>query len=236
MVVKYKIDASMGDPNNNANPSVSPGHRQPDRMKRSSIAARVHVANTSVSDNSIWGVAAAVVLVLASVHGLSYVVVEYGFLGGNSEYSTLSKCLTESYTSSLPGPSDNELSMTDSAPTAGLDECQFMVYIGFVMYATVVLTGLGMEYLVWRMLLNGGWDEDTENKWKVAQFVFPILVATSVGLATTGNYLCLPIMAVSMFKMGFPETILFLYSALHEKEHGFVKRLVDFVRGMGNIV
>ena len=85
------------------------------------------------------------------------------------------------------------------------------------------------------MLLDGDWDKEEEHSWKAAQSVFPILVATSVGLATAGNYLCLPILVVSMWKLGFPETILLFYSALYE-DIGFVKRIVDFVRGVGTIV
>ena len=98
-----------------------------------------------------------------------------------------------------------------------------------------MLAGLGFEYLVWRLLLNGNWDEEIENKWKVAQFVFPLLLAISVGLAAAGNYLCLPIMVVSLWKMGFPETILFFYSALYG-EAGFIQRAVHFVTGMGTIM
>ena len=64
--------------------------------------------------------------------------------------------------------------------------------------------GLGSEFLVWRILLSGNLDEDKEKKWHVAQFVFPILVGTSIGLATQGIFLSLPLLATSMWKLGFP--------------------------------
>ena len=64
--------------------------------------------------------------------------------------------------------------------------------------------GLGAEYLVWRISLNGDWVEGIENKWRISHFLFSILVATSVELAIQGNFLCLPMIAVSMFKLGFP--------------------------------
>ena len=64
--------------------------------------------------------------------------------------------------------------------------------------------GLGAEYLVWRILLRGNLDEDKEKKWRVAQLVFPILVGTSIGLATQGIFLSLPLLAASMWKLGFP--------------------------------
>ena len=64
--------------------------------------------------------------------------------------------------------------------------------------------GLGAEYLVWRILLSGKLDEDEEKKWRVAQFVFTLLVGTSIGLATQGIFLSLPLLAASMWKLGFP--------------------------------
>ena len=56
---------------------------------------------------------------------------------------------------------------------------------------------------MWRMFLNGDWGGEKGNKWRVAQFLFPILAGTSVGLATQYNYACLPMLAASMWKLGF---------------------------------
>ena len=76
------------------------------------------------------------------------------------------------------------------------------------MYVTVVLTGLGLEYLVWCMLLTGDWDEVKKNKWKFVQFLFSLLSVTAIGLATQGNYLALPCLVITMWKCGFPSEIL----------------------------
>jgi|SaaInl74LU_5_DNA_1037368.scaffolds.fasta_scaffold04319_3 hypothetical protein len=98
------------------------------------------------------------------------------------------------------------------------------------------LEGLGLEYFVWRSVLNDVWDEGKENVWRVAQFLFPILVGTSVGLSIEGNFLCLPLLALSMWKLGFPETLMLIYSALYNKDNSFVQRLIDMIRGVGTIV
>ena len=99
--------------------------------KDSSIAERIHKANASFEEKQIWAVAVSIIIALLSVHCLSHFVVEYGFLDGTFDYSNTPK--EES--------SDNQLSMTDSAPTAKLDDSQFQLYMAFVMYGTVVLTG-----------------------------------------------------------------------------------------------
>ena len=87
-------------------------------------------ANASIEDKSLWDVAAVIGISLILVHGLSYVIVEYGIFGGNSEYE-------EPPTDS----SDSELAMTGTAPTAYLNDVEFRLYMGFVFYMTVFLTG-----------------------------------------------------------------------------------------------
>ncbi len=96
------------------------------------------------------------------------------------------------------------LDFSESVPTEFLNDIQFQVYVGFIKYVTVIFAGLGMKYLVWRMVLKGDWDEDKEHRWRAAQFVFPILGATTVGLANTGNFLALPFLVITMWKLGFP--------------------------------
>jgi len=194
--------------------------------QRSSIAVRVASANTSIEDKSLWSVAIVIIISLIAVHGSSYVISEYAIFG---EYWHYLEKMPKLW-------SDNKFGMTDSVPTAKLNDEQFQLYMSFIMYGTVMLTGLGAEYLVWRMSLTSDWDEGIENKWRMAQFLFPILVATSVGLAIQGNFLCLPMLAVSIFKLGFPETILFFYSALHEKDHCFTERIVNMIRGIGTVI
>lgn len=127
-------------------------------------------------------------------------------------------------------------SFAQTVPSENLNDYQFLVYAGFVMYVTMVSAGLGGEYLVWKIMLSGDWDEQREWYWKAAQFIFPILGATTVGLANTGNYLALPFLVITMWKLGFPETMLLFYAALYEPQHPWQERLVDFIRGMGTIV
>ena len=93
------------------------------------------MANASIADNKIMGVFVVAFLALVVAHGLSYDIVEYGFVGvgATSEYPTLP---------TYSNLSNNKLKMTDFAPTAELNEDQFHIYIGFVIYASVVLAGL----------------------------------------------------------------------------------------------
>jgi hypothetical protein len=170
---------------------------------RSTLAHRVDHANSYTEDigKRLWGIAATIALTLVSVNGLAYVVIEYGMFGGKSEYFVPT---TVADVDGVKGKTVYEFGMSGTVPTADLNDGQFQVYVGFVMYATMVLTGLGMEYLVWRMFLNDEWDKRTENVWRVAQFVFPILTATALGLANTGNFLAFPFLVVAMWKFGFP--------------------------------
>lgn len=211
-------------------PTLHPPPTTPDTLPMpslvSSIALRVHGANSSIESGHMWGVAATIGITLLVVHGLSYIIVEYGVFGGSSVYPL--------FNTPKP-PSDTELGMTDTAPTSKLNVYQFQLFMAFVMYGTVMLAGLGAEYLVWRMFLTSEWNAEIEHKWKVAQFVFPILVGTAMGLATQGNFLCLPFLAASMWKLGFPETILLIWSAMYEKDHSFVERMVDLIRGVGTV-
>lgn len=62
------------------------------------------------------------------------------------------------------------------------------------------------------------------------------MVGTAVGLATTGNYLCFPILASSLWKFGFPETIMFFYSSLYDSALAPAKRIANFINGVGMAV
>merc|ERR1712107_371061 len=75
-----------------------------------------------------------------------------------------------------------------------------------------------------------------ENKWKFAQFLFPLMATTSVGMAHTNNFLAIPLTVLSLYKFGFPETILFLYSSLYDKRLDKGMRLKDFLNGVGTLI
>ena len=60
---------------------------------------------------------------------------------------------------------------SESSPLESLNDNQFRVYIGLIMYLTMVFAGFGSEFFVWRIVLSGEWDESMEWKWKYAQFI-----------------------------------------------------------------
>jgi len=101
------------------------------RMARSSIAGRVSGANESLEVKNLWSVAAIIVFTLLAVHGISYSISEYVIFGGYEHHSETVPDLL----------SDSKFGMTDTVPTAKLDDYQFQVYMGFFMYATVMWTG-----------------------------------------------------------------------------------------------
>jgi len=101
------------------------------------------------------------------------------------------------------------------------------------MWVTIVLTGLGLESLAWKMFLQGDWDETKENYWIVAQFLFPLLVSTAIGLANSHNFLALPVTVAALWKCGFPETILYIHSGMYDKEQSLMVRGIEFVNGIG---
>lgn len=111
-----------------------------------------------------------------------------------------------------------------------------MSYVAFVMYFTMIITGFGSEYLVWRIVLAGEWDEAMEWKWKVAQFLFPMLAATTLGLAISSNYFAVPLIVAAMWKLGFPESQMLFHSAFYDKHRTWQQRTSDFIVGMGTVV
>jgi hypothetical protein len=76
--------------------------------------------------------------------------------------------------------------ITKSNPSANLDDSQFNVCIGFVVWATVVLAGVGTS-----IPKEDVWSRETEVKWKFAEFGFPLLAAIALGLAVQHNYMAL---------------------------------------------
>ena len=121
-----------------------------------------------------------------------------------------------------------DLGVTDTIPLASFDTQEFLCLITFVMWATMVRTGIGSEFFFSRMFLRGNWNQDKENLWRLVQFLFPLLGATTVGLANTHNYLAFPFLVITMWKFGFPETILYLHTAIYEKNRNPLERTIDF--------
>ncbi len=100
------------------------------------------------------------------------------------------------------------LGATDTVPLEYLNDGQFQVYAAFVAWFTLVLSGLGTEYLIWQMFLQGEWNDAIELKWRTAQFLFPLLGNTTVGFAITGNFWALPFLVATMWKL---VSVLFLF-------------------------
>jgi hypothetical protein len=129
--------------------------------------------------------------------------------------------------------------ITNSNPIANLDDSQFNVYIGFVLWMTVVLAGIGMELLVWTTFLKDGWSCDTEVKWKFAEFAFPMVGATAFGLALHHDYMALIFLVVGTFKFGFPEILTYMNAALYltdpQKKEGRYLWISAFLNSVGLI-
>lgn len=235
---------------------MTANRRRPSLSSQSSIASLIDGANTTVDAKKLWGVALTIGLILLVANLLAYVIVEHAIFGGDSEYfepdtpvraydgsedavrriNDAKLVHSESDSRGPSDPNEAELGMTDSIPLADLSDAEFQVYAGFILWATMVLTGLGTELLVWLMFLEGGWDQQKENQWKIAQFLFPLLAVTSLTLALSQNGLAILFTVVTCWKFGFPETILTIYSALYEKEHSLLQRIVDMMNGIGTTV
>ena len=166
------------------------------KVRQSSISTRVREANKSIDEKKIWGVSLTIAIIVLMVNALAYVVIEYGVFKGTAEYPSASAASAVE--------TSNTLRMTDTVPIAELNDLQFQVYVGFIIWITMVLSGIGTELLMWLMFLQGGWDLKTEYEWRLAQFAFPLLGATTVGLANSANFLAVPFLVVTMWKFGFP--------------------------------
>ena len=105
-----------------------------------------------------------------------------------------------------------------------------------MLWVTIVLTGLGLEAFVWLTFLQGTWDPNTENLWKIAQFLFPLSATTAFGLAMSHNYLAIPMIVIACWKLGFPETLLYLHSGLYDKNKATVLRIIDILNGVGTLI
>jgi hypothetical protein len=88
--------------------------------------------------------------------------------------------------------------LSDSNPISWLTDENFLVYAGFVVWVTAIMTGLGLELFFITTYLQNDWTSKNELHWKLAQFVFSMFAVTSLGLATFRNYLALPFLVVAL--------------------------------------
>jgi hypothetical protein len=83
-----------------------------------------------------------------------------------------------------------------------------------------VLSGVGTEYLVWQMYLHGDWNDAKELMWRAAQFIFPLLSLTALGLAVRGDFWALPFLGEYCFKSR--QFISVLHKITHAQMNHFV--------------
>ena len=169
------------------------------------------------------------------MNSLSYLIVEYGIVNkrhgaiGHDESRLLLSNGGTSNSNSLP-------EVPRDVPLYSWTDQDFTAYVAIIMWITMVMTGLGTEVLVWLMFIRGWWNKERENHWWLAQFYFPLLGATSIGLSLARNYLAMPLIVITVWKFGFPETILRLRTALYCKNSSKLARLANLLSGVGSVI
>jgi hypothetical protein len=170
---------------------------------------------------------------LAAVNVLTYLVIKLAFIED-----------PEDDTPDMPSrESEYKLQsiwkITNSNPIADLDDSQFNVYVGFVLWMTMVLAGIGTELLFWTTFLRAGWSCEAEATWKFAEFAFPLLGVTAFGLAMHHDYMAVMFLVAGMFKLGFPEILTYMHAALYltdpHKNEGRYLWISAFLNSVGLI-
>lgn len=122
-----------------------------------------------------------------------------------------------------------------SAPHESLDFDQFVVYVGFLVWVTCLYSGFGLEVFVWSQFLQT-WDEPREAAWRFVQFIFPLMLTTTLGLASQRNFLCFPFLVLGLWKFGFGECLLYSYLGLFSNSPNRLRRLSDLLNGVGTFI
>lgn len=128
---------------------------------------------------------------------------------------------------------EDKLGVTGSFFTSNTSDEDYIVFYGLILWATIVLTGIGMEFFCYSVLMKDAWDLNTENRWRFAQFLFPLLASSSVGMAHSNNFWALPLITLTLYKFGFPETILYLYSGMFDESLNAGYRWKEMLDGIG---
>lgn len=126
------------------------------------------------------------------------------------------------------------LAVGESDPQERMSDAQFQVYLGLIVWITCLLSGIGLECFVWIHFLQT-WCAVREGLWRFAQFVFPMMLVSSFGLASHQNYWALPIFVTGLYKFGFPETIMYLYHGLFSRANKLA-RAADLINGIGILI
>jgi len=67
---------------------------------------------------------------------------------------------------------DKAVTITDTNFISTLDHEDFLVYMGFVIWITVVATGIGLEMFFIYFFASNGWKHEFEAAWRFAQYLF----------------------------------------------------------------
>lgn len=94
--------------------------------------------------------------------------------------------------------SEYKLGLTNKSLLSDFSDQEFLFYLSFILWVAMILAGLYSEVIVWLMFLDGKWDQEKENKGKIAQFVLTLLRAATVSLVNSQNYLSVPLLIVTM--------------------------------------
>jgi phage shock protein PspC (stress-responsive transcriptional regulator) len=189
------------------------------------------------TNNQLWVILLTLFASLAVVNVSTYLVIKYALIQDPEDDTALDN---PDIPSRVEGGYNLQSTwkITESHPIADLDDSQFNVYVGFVIWATVVMAGIGLELLVWTSVLKDGWSYKTEAKWKFAEFAFPLLGAMTLGLAADHNYMALIFLVTGMFKFGFPEVLTYMYAALYmtdTQKEGRYHWISQFLNSVGLI-
>jgi len=192
----------------------------------SSFAIRVKKAGHEIHSKHLWTMCCVICLALVIVNTLGFVIMEYWIVDDD---------IADTNRSSIPN-SCEIYGLSKNVPLCSWNDVDFIGYVAMVIWLTMILTGLGTEVLFWLMFIKGGWDENRENQWKLAQFFFPLLTAATVGLANTHNYFAVPLLVITVWKFGFPETVTKLYVGMYDVDSSFLVRLAAFLSGVGTVL
>ncbi|KAG7371567.1 cytochrome P450 [Nitzschia inconspicua] len=184
---------------------------------------------TSPDSKRLWTIAIVWVVMLGSIFGFAAITI-WSIGQRNPEWSdvwTHNEMIKYTVLGKQATPSGTEIQ-------SRLDDAEFYVYVGFIVWITSLIAGVGMEALVWIYFIRV-WSEERERYWRFAQFFFPLFAMTSLGLALYRNYFSLPVMVFGLWKFGFPETLMYIYLGIFGRQ-GAVGQTSDFFNGIGTAV
>ncbi|CAB9503476.1 expressed unknown protein [Seminavis robusta] len=123
--------------------------------------------------------------------------------------------------------------VSQTTPLDELENDDYQIYVSLIVWATIMFSGIGLEIWFWWNFLRSGWNEKLQSMWRFAQLAFPLLALITFGLALHQNFLALLFLVMSLFKFGFSEVILHMYSAIYSNGKGAFSRVGDFLDSAG---